>query len=196
MSIILYQEQGHGTGTICGTFRAEDPRLCGRPVWATIWAMNRHHPFLFALVALACAAGAACTTAPSRNEGRVERLVGELNTADEERVVELCALPFLLDGETIAREEDLRNLWRNLRASSFVFSEAEVDGIAEAGADSYPAFQDDPEVMAFFQRYMGKAPAVATVKTGRGTFLFLTGGRVSRFSRLPKLYGFTGPEGR
>jgi hypothetical protein len=155
--------------------------------------MNRHLPFLFALAALACTA---CATVPSRNAGRVERLVEELNSADEDRIVELCALPFLLDGETVAREEDLRNLWRNLRASGFVFSEAEVGAIAEAGADSYAAFADDPEVMAFFKKYVGKDPAVVTVETGRGTFRLLTAGRVSRFGRLPKLYGFTGPEGR
>ncbi len=155
--------------------------------------MNRHLPFLFALAALACAS---CATVPSRDAGRVERLVEELNSADEDRIVELCALPFLLDGETVAREEDLRTLWRNLRASGFVFSEAEVGGIAEAGADSYAAFADDPEVLAFFKKYVGKDPAVVTVETGRGTFLLLTGGRVSRFGRLPKLYGFTGPEGR
>ncbi len=156
--------------------------------------MKRQYLGIFPLaVALTLAA---CTTLPSRNEGRVERLVQELNTADEDRVIELCALPFLLDGETITREEDLRILWRNLRTAGFTFSEAEIVEIREAGPASSQAFADDPEVLAFFAKHNGKGPAVVTVKTGKGTFRLLTGGRVSKFGRLPKLYGFTGPEGR
>ena len=156
--------------------------------------MKRQH---LGIVTLAAAlALSACTTLPSRNEGRVERLVHELNTADEDRIIELCALPFLLDGETISREEDLRILWRNLRTAGFAFAEAEIVEIREAGPDSYRAFADDPEVMAFFKKNNGKGPAVVTVKTGNGEFRLLTGGRVSKFGRLPKLYGFTGPEGR
>jgi hypothetical protein len=126
----------------------------------------------------------------------VERLVEELNTADENRIMKLCALPFLLDGETIAREEDLRTLWRNLKAGGFSFADADIVEIREAGNEAYKTFADDPEVLAFFKKYTGKAAAVVTLKTAKGTFHLLTGGRVAKYGRLPKLYGFTGPEGK
>jgi hypothetical protein len=139
--------------------------------------------------------GTACSTVPpSQNEARLDRLVEELNTADEDRLVELCALPFLLDGETVVREEDLRVLWRNLRASGFTFADARIAGIREAGPDSYKTFSDDPEVHAFFKKHTGKNAAVIDLETDHGAFSLLTGGRVGRYGRLPKLYGFTGPE--
>jgi hypothetical protein len=122
------------------------------------------------------------------NENRVERLVERLNTADEERVMKLSALPFLLDGETVAREEDLRNLWGTLRSTGFSFSDARIEDIRAVDPDSYRAFADDPEVRAFFKKHTGKGAAVVRLRTGRGTFLLLTGGR-SGF--LPKIYGFT-----
>lgn len=159
--------------------------------------MKRIKVGIFALTALLALGLSACSTVPpSMNEKRVERLVEELNTADEDRIMKLCALPFLLDGETIARDEDLRILWRNLKKGGFSFAEAEIVEIREAGDAAYKTFADDPEVLAFFKKYTGKAAAVVTLKTSKGTFHLLTGGRVTKYSPLPKLYGFTGPEAK
>jgi hypothetical protein len=159
--------------------------------------MKRNYLGLFSLATLLALASTACSTVPpSQNERRVERLVEELNTADEGRIMDLCALPFLLDGETVAREEDLRILWRNLRAAGFTFADAEIVEIREIGSDSFKTFSDDQEVLAFFKKHTGAAAAVITLKTGHGTFRLLTGGRVTKYGRLPKLYGFAGPEGK
>lgn len=144
--------------------------------------------------ALAALLLSACSTVPpSQNERRVERLVEELNSADEDRIMKLSALPFLLDGETVAREEDLRALWRNLRESGFTFEDAKIEEIRAIGPDSYRAFSADPEALAFFKKHSGKGAATVRLKTRRGVFTLLTGGRVGF---LPKIYGFTGPEGR
>lgn len=157
-----------------------------------IGGMKRTHIGI-CLGALAALLVSACSTVPpSRNEKRLERLVAELNTAGEDRLIELTALPFLLDGETIAREEDLRTLWRNLRAAGFTFADAEIADIAEAGPDSYRTFSDDPEVQAFFAKHTGKDAALVRLTTGHGTFFLISAGRAGR---LPKLYGFTSREG-
>jgi hypothetical protein len=156
---------------------------------------TRCAPILFAAL-LALLASACSTLPPSQNEKRIERLVAELDAADEERLLELSALPFLLDGETVAREADLRALWRNLRAAGFSFAGAEIVGIAENGPESYKAFGDDPEVMAFFKKHGGKDSATVTLKTPRGTFLILTGGKVGRIAGIPRIHGFTRTEGK
>ena len=107
--------------------------------------------------------------------------------------MKLSALPFLLDGETVAREEDLRTLWRNLRSTGFTFADAEIQEIRQIGPESYRTFADDPEALAFFKKHTGKGAATVRLKTRDGVFTLLTGGRVGF---LPKIYGFTGPEGR
>jgi hypothetical protein len=147
-----------------------------------------HAASLAALLLSACS-----SVPPSQNEGRVERLVEELNTADEDRIMKLSALPFLLDGETVAREEDLRTLWRNLRSSGFTFADAEIQEIRPIGPESDRTFAEDPEALAFFKKHTGKGAATVRLKTSRGVFTLLTGGRTVF---LPKIYGFTGPEGR
>lgn len=155
-------------------------------------------PCAFVIVAalLALLASACSTLPPSQNEKRIERLVAELNTADEDRLMELSALPFLLDGETVAREADLRALWKNLRAAGFSFADAQIVGIAENGSESYKAFGDDPEVLAFFKKNGGKDSATVRLKTSRGTFLILTGGKVGRIAGIPRIHGFTRVEGK
>ncbi len=121
---------------------------------------------------------------------RVEQLIKELNSADEARLIELSALPFLLDGETIAREEDLRVLWRNLRETGFSFGEAAIIAIDPVGPDSYKAFSDNPEVAAFFSKYTAKDAAVIKLECALGVFLIITG---DDLCRVPKIFGFTGP---
>ncbi len=167
--------------------------LCARRPWDTIQGMKRTRIGIIHAAALAALLVSACSTVPPAQNGRrVARLVEELNTADEDRVMKLSALPFLLDGETVAREEDLRTLWRNLRSTGFTFADAKIEEIRAIGPDSYKAFADDPETLACFKKHTGKGAATVRLRTGRGVFTLLTGGR-SGF--LPKIYGFTGPEG-
>lgn len=148
-----------------------------------------------ALVAAAVSLGSCASVPPSQNAARIERLVAELNRADEDRLIKLSALPFLLDGETVAREEDLRTLWRNLRAGGFTFADAKIESITPVGPESYKDFAEDPEVAAFFKKHTAPEAATVRLRTGHGTFLLLTGGKVGWIAGIPKLYGFTGPEG-
>jgi hypothetical protein len=77
---------------------------------------------LVATAILVALFAASCATVPvSQRDGRVEALLTELNTADVDRLMELSARPFLLDGEIIALEGDLRTLWTNLRGVGFAF---------------------------------------------------------------------------
>ncbi|GAB1482092.1 hypothetical protein MASR2M78_09070 [Treponema sp.] len=135
---------------------------------------------------------AACTSVPpSQNEKRVEQLVVELNSADIDRIMELSALPFLLDGETVAREQDLRMLWTNLKAAGFSFADASIAEIREIGPSSYKSFSEDPEVLAFFKKHSAKGAALVELSTRYGKVYILTGSKVGR---IPKIYGFKAPE--
>lgn len=145
----------------------------------------------FAAAALLVVASCA-TVPPAQREKRVERLIAELNTADESRLMELSARPFLLDGEIILLEDNLRTLWANLRAVGFTFAEAEIVSISPLDGTSYRRFGDTMDVRAFFQKYASSDGALVQLRTGHGDFLIITGGRVGR---VPRIFGFTGPGG-
>lgn len=119
-------------------------------------------------------------------------MIRDLNTANEDRLVELSSLPFLLDGEMVVREQDLRTLWHNLRTAGFTFAEADVVSVSPVDGSSYLRFADNKEVQVFFKKYVAKDAAVAEIKTKYGTFLIITGGR-NWF--IPKIFGFTGGQG-
>jgi len=155
---------------------------------------HRHHILYGSLFFILVSLFFSCSTVPpSRNPHRVGSLIRELNTASEDRLVELSSLPFLLDGEIILREQDLRTLWHNLRSAGFTFAEADVRAVTPVDPSSYLKFGDNKEVQAFFKKYVAKDGAVAEIQTKYGTFLIITGGR-NWF--IPKIFGFTGPQGR
>jgi hypothetical protein len=141
---------------------------------------------LVALVAASCA-----TVPVSQRDGRVEALLSELNTADVDRLMELSARPFLLDGEIIALEGDLRTLWTNLRGVGFAFDAATIVDLGPVSDTTYREFGDTMDVRVWFQRYAAEDAGLARVRTTHGTFLIVTG---DRDGRTPKIYGFTGPQ--
>lgn len=137
------------------------------------------------------AALASCATVPvSQRERRVEALLAELNTAGIERLTELSARPFLLDGEIVILERDLNTMWTNLREAGFAFDAATVRELGPVDEGTYRAFGDTMDVRAWFARYAADDAGLATVRTTHGTFLILTG---ERDGRTPRIFGFTGP---
>lgn len=135
---------------------------------------------------------ASCTTVPvSQREKRVEVLLEELNTGDVERLMELSALPFLLDGEIIVLERDVRTMWTNLREVGFSFQAATVQDLGAVTADTYRQFADTMDVRVWFERHAAEDAGLARVGTSHGTFLIVTG---DREGRTPKIFGFTGPQ--
>jgi hypothetical protein len=155
--------------------------------------MKANHAFFRSLLILLPLAFASCSTLhPARSPGRVEGLLRELGTADQARLVELSALPFLLDGEYVSREEDLLTLWKNLATAGFSFKDPQVVALDPVDAESFRRFGDDEEAEAFFKKYLSKDARLAEVRTAYGTFLVIAGSRVGF---TPRIYGFTGPEG-
>lgn len=146
----------------------------------------------FGVVGMAFLFAASCATVPvSQRDNQVEKLIGELNTADIDRVMELSARPFLFDGEIIILESDLRTMWTNLREVGFTFDAATVTELGPTNETSYRSFADSMEVRVWFEKYAAEDAALATVETSYGTFLIVTG---DRLKRLPYIFGFTGPQ--
>jgi len=138
---------------------------------------------------------ASCTTVPvSQRDNRVERLIEELNTADMDRLMELSARPFLLDGEIIVLESDLQMMWTNLRDAGFTFRSATLEDLGPVTDTTYRSFADTMDVRVWFEKYAAEDAALARISTSHGTFLIVTGDKVGRFRGLPQIFGFTGPQ--
>lgn len=147
---------------------------------------------IIATAALVALFAASCATAPvSQRDTRVEALLEELNTAEITRVMELSARPFLLDGEIIVLERDLRTMWLNLREVGFTFDSATIEELGPVTDDTYRQFGDTMDVHVWFERYTAADAGLARVSTTHGTFLIVTG---DREWRTPRVFGFTGPE--
>ena len=153
--------------------------------------MKRHIPTIgTALLILILAAS--CTTVPvSQRDNRVEALITELNTADIDRLMELSARPFLLDGEIIILESDVQMMWTNLRDVGFTFDAATIEELGPVTDTTYTRFADTMDVRVWFQKYAAEDAGLARVSTSHGTFLIITG---DRLKRTPYIFGFTGPQ--
>ena len=156
-----------------------------------IGAMKRPTIQLGAVVLIALFA-ASCTTVPvAQRDGRVDKLLEELNTAEIDRVMALSARPFLLDGEIVVLEGDVRMMWTNLREVGFTFDSATIEELGPVDDTTYRSFADTMDARVWFDKYAAEDAGLARVDTTHGTFLIVTGGKVGR---VPQIYGFTGPE--
>ena len=167
---------------------ADNIESAPRAVYA-VEDMKRLHLRL-GMIAFITLFAVSCVSVPQR-EGRVEALLEELNTAGIDRLVELSATPFLLDGEIIALEQDVRTMWTNLRDVGFTFASASIQELGPVTDQTYLLFADTMDARVWFDRYAAEDAGLARVDTSHGSFLIVTGSRVGR---VPMIFGFTGPE--
>ena len=136
--------------------------------------------------------GASCATIPAaQDRTRVESLLEELNTAPVERLVELTARPFLLDGEIVVLQRDIEMMWSNLRDVGFRFAEATVEEVGALTDQSYLEFGDTMDVQVWFERYTADDAGIARVRTSHGVF-FIVIGEGDEIDL--QIFGFTGPQ--
>ena len=149
---------------------------------------------VLAAAALLAVFAVSCQTAPvAQRERRVDRLLMELNRAPVDRLMELSARPFLLDGEIIVLESDLEMMWTNLREVGFTFDAPTVRELGPVTEDTWRRFGETMDVRVWFEKYTAEDAGLAEVGTSHGTFLIVTGDRVP--GHLPRIFGFTGPQG-
>lgn len=123
---------------------------------------------------------------------RIDDMLTELDTADLDTIMARTAIPFLLDGEPIARERDVRIMWQNLRDAGFRFTPAQIVRVDPRDEASYRQFGQTEDVRIWFDRYTAEDAGLAVVNTEFGQFLIVTGGRERR---RPLIWGLTGPIG-
>lgn len=134
-----------------------------------------------------------CQTAPiAQRERRVDRLLMEINGASLDRLMELSARPFLLDGEIIVLESDLEMMWTNLQNAGFTFDSPTLRELGPVDDTTWRRFGETMDVRVWFERYTAEDAGLAEVRTSHGTFLIVTGDRVP--GHLPKIFGFAGPQ--
>lgn len=137
--------------------------------------------------------GVSCATIPvSQDQTRIEGLLAELNDAPIERLVELTARPFLLDGEIVILERDVEMMWSNLREVGFRFDDVSVESVGPVTENDYLEFGDTMDVRVWFERYTAENAGLARVRTTHGQFLIVTG---ETDEVGLQIFGFTGPRG-
>lgn len=150
----------------------------------------KNQMWLTGLLAAILILSSCSTVPPAQREDRIADLLVELQNSDIDRLMEISARPFLLDGEILMRESDIRTLWTNLAGAGFRFDQAAILSIEAVDADSYLDVADTMDVRVFFDSYLPENAGVVAIETMYGSFLILTGGKVGR---IPQLAGFTGP---
>jgi hypothetical protein len=153
--------------------------------------LNRSKLILLALIALVSLLAFSCASTPYRqNESGVMKLVQLINEGKVTRIDGLSKAPFVLDTETLYLQNDVDTMWKNLKAASFVMSDARFVSTSPVTADSYKVFADTFDMKNYFAKYTGKDTSIVTVETREGTYYLLLDRKVKGY---PRIQGLKGP---
>ena len=144
---------------------------------------------VFIIVLIAVLAG--CATLEQRLSQAAEDVIDMINEGRANDLAQMTLTPFLLDGEIIILDSDMRDFWATLIEAGFEIGSPVLTETVPAQEDTFRWFADTKEVQSFFEKYATEECHVVIVESESLRFLFLMdrpGGKES------KIIGFKGPE--
>jgi hypothetical protein len=124
------------------------------------------------------------------DEDQVAKIIKLINSGDTDKLARVTRVPFLLDGEIIALQDDAGLLWKNLAQAGFTLQNAALADLIPVKEDTYKLFADTWEVEVFFKKYVPPKSMVAQVKADNGDFLLLLDGEKKGYAQI---LGIKGP---
>jgi hypothetical protein len=124
------------------------------------------------------------------DEDQVTKIIKLINSGDTDKLARVTRVPFLLDGEIIALQDDAGLLWKNLAQAGFTLQNAALADLIPVKEDTYKLFADTWEVEVFFKKYVPPKSMVAQVKADNGDFLLLLDGEKKGYAQI---LGIKGP---
>jgi hypothetical protein len=143
-------------------------------------------PILFAGMLLVLGA---CVTFKV-DEDEITKIIKLINAGDNKKLAQITQIPFLLDGEIIALQDDAGLLWQNLAQAKFTMRNAELVELVPVDKDTYKLFADTWEVDVFFKKYVPPKSMLAKLKADNGNFLLLLDGEKKGYAQI---LGIKGP---
>ncbi len=123
-------------------------------------------------------------------KGAVENLMELINSGNTEMIVNITAIPMLVDGEMVNRDQEISSFWAQVNKAGFHVQTGKDIRIQPVDSDTYLLFGDTMEVKTFFSKYVPKTAVTAEIEGTGGKYVFLLSGRNGKY---PYLFGFTGP---
>jgi hypothetical protein len=124
------------------------------------------------------------------DEDQVTKIIKLINSGDTDKLARVTRVPFLLDGEIIALQDDAGLLWKNLAQAGFTLQNAALADLIPVKEDTYKLFADTWEVEVFFKKYVPPKSMVAQIKADNGDFLLLLDGEKKGYAQI---LGIKGP---
>jgi hypothetical protein len=121
---------------------------------------------------------------------RILRSVDQIETGETELLIKVTQLPFLLDGEIIQRQEEVKLLWGGFREAGFSITNPVILDRHPVTIKDADLFSPSREVALFFEKYLLDNSEVIHLRGDNGEFYLILKGRCFG----PPLYrGFKGP---
>lgn len=121
---------------------------------------------------------------------RILRTVDQIETGETELLIKVTQLPFLLDGEIIQRQEEVKLLWGGFREAGFSIRNPVILDRHPVTIKDADLFSPSREVSLFFEKYLLDNSEVIHLRGDNGEFYLILKGRCFG---SPLYRGFKGP---
>ena len=143
------------------------------------------------VILLVIAVLAGCITLEQRLSQAAENVIDMINEGQADDLADMTVTPFLLDGEIIILDQDMRDFWANIIEAGFEIGTPVLIESIPLQEDTFRQFAETKEVQSYFAKYVSEDCHVVIVETESMRFLFLMDRPEKKKS---KIIGFKGPE--
>jgi hypothetical protein len=132
-----------------------------------------------------------CVSLQQQYYNSAEDVIGLINDGKADELSSMTQTPFLLDGEIIILDNDMKDFWKNILKAGFRVKNPTIVEPYPVGEDTYKEFAKTMEVESYFKKYVSKKGHVIVVETEKFKLLLIMD---KTKKNKTKIIGFKGPE--
>lgn len=147
--------------------------------------MKKFIPLLIAIVLVGC------VSLQQQYYNAADDVVDLINDGKAEELSEMTQTPFLLDGEIVILDNDIKGFWQNIIKAGFRVQNPSIIDPYPVNENTFKEFANTMEVESYFKKYISKKGHVVVVETDKFKLLLVMD---KAKKNKTKIIGFKGPE--
>lgn len=132
-----------------------------------------------------------CVSLQQQYHNAADDVIDLINDGKADELSDMTQTPFLLDGEIVILDNDMKDFWQNIIKAGFGVKNPSIVEPYPVGENTFKEFAKTMEVESYFKKYISEKGHVVVVETDKFKLLLIMD---KAKKNKTKIIGFKGPE--